>query len=109
MPVTACPVTTVDAPLDRVWSLLTDPRQIGEWSDFRFEAAEPDAPIRVGQRWRFSAIAFGRRWPVLVTVTGIELEPRSLGLDIALPLGIVNEEHLTLARLGDDRTRVQFN
>jgi hypothetical protein len=109
MTVIACPVTVVDAPMERVWSLVIDPRKVGEWSDARFEAAEPDGPAHAGQRWRFSTAALGRRWPVLMTVTGVAAGRDGLGLNIALPLGIVNEEYISLARLGDAQTRVQFN
>lgn len=108
MPVTACPVTIIDVPAARVWSLLADPQKL-DWSDARFEEAEPEGPVHVGQRWRCATTALGRRWPVMMTVTSIAADHQSLGLDIALPLGIRNREHITLARLADDRTRVQFN
>jgi hypothetical protein len=109
MSVIACPVTTVAAPVERVWSLLVDPRRIGEWSHARFEAAEPDGPTCVGQRWRFSTAAFGRRLAVVMTVTSVAPERHGLGLDIALPLGIRNEEQISAAGLADGRTFVQFN
>lgn len=109
MSVTACPVTIIDAPVERVWSLVIDPRKWSEWSGARFAAAEPDGPTSVGQRWRFSASGLGRRWPVTMTVTSVASDLTGLGLDIATPLGIINEEHVTLARLADGHTRVQFN
>ncbi len=108
MPVTACPVTIIAAPVERVWSLVIDPRNWSGWSGARFEAAAPDGPAHVGQRWRFSTTAVGRQWPVTMTVTSVAADRQGLGLDIATPLGIRNEEHITLARLADGHTRVQF-
>ena len=106
--VTVCPATTIDAPIEVVWPLVTDPHSVGDWADVRFEAAEPDGPVHIGQRWHFSTPALGRRWPVTMTVTNVSADCQSLALDVALPLGIRNEEHMTLARLADGRTRVQF-
>src|SRR6266536_1085205 len=108
MTVTACPAAIIDAPIERVWSLLVDPRAWSDWSGVRFEGAEPDGPIHVGQRWRFSATAFGKRWPVVnATVTGVAPEPperRNLDVDVATPLGIVNHEHVTVNSVDDGQT-----
>ncbi len=43
-----------------------------------------------------------------MTVTGLSPEHHTLDLDIALPLGIVNREHISLTRLADGTTHVQF-
>src|SRR5690349_508262 len=71
MTVSVCPATLVNAPVERVWSLLMDPHQIGAWSDALLEAAVPDGSVRVGQRLHFSATGLGRRWPVIMVVTGL--------------------------------------
>jgi Polyketide cyclase / dehydrase and lipid transport len=112
--VTACPAATIAAPIERVWALLVDPRAWNDWSGVRFEAAEPDGPLHAGQRWRFAASAFGRSWPVhvTVTVTGITCEPperRSLDVDVATPLGIVNHEHVTVSSVADNNRGDEAN
>lgn len=109
MSVLACPVTTIAAPVERVWALVIDPRHVGAWSGVAFEAAEPVGPAHAGQRWRYVATGFGRRWRVRMTVTSVAAERHQLGLDIALPFGMRNEEHIRLARLAEDQTWVQFN
>jgi hypothetical protein len=94
-----------------MWSLLVDPRAWDAWSGAHFETAEPVGPAQVGQRWRFSAAAFGRRWPVRITVTGVAAAPperRSLDLDVSTPLGIVNHEHVSVHRIAEAQTHVQF-
>src|SRR5262245_5046539 len=106
--VTACPAALVDAPVERVWSLLVDPRRWDEWADARFEAAEPEGTMKVGQRLRFSAAGLGRRWTVRVAVRGVAPERHSLDLEIATPLGVVNHEHVSVTEAAGGRAHVVF-
>jgi hypothetical protein len=87
MTVTACPAALIEAPIDRVWALVVDPHAWSAWSGARFEAADPAGPIRVGQRWRLSAPAFGRRWPVRVRVVGVAPAPPPPGFSGESPAG----------------------
>src|SRR3954471_20132433 len=104
MTIMTCPAAMIDAPIERVWRLLADPREWSGWSGARFEAAVPDGAAQVGQRWRFLAAAVGRRWPVHMTVVGVcsaAPERHKLVLDVATPLGIVNHEHITVRSVAD--------
>jgi ligand-binding SRPBCC domain-containing protein len=97
MTVTVCPAATIDAPIERVWSLLMDPRKWTDWSLARLEAAIPDGPLQVGQRLHFSSRAFGKRWHAVTTVKDVAPERHSLDVDVSVPFGIVNHEHLRLS------------
>jgi ligand-binding SRPBCC domain-containing protein len=108
MTVTVCPAATINAPIERVWSLLMDPRRWTDWSTARLEAAKPDGPLHAGQRLYFSSRAFGRRWHAVTTVTSVAVERHNLDVDVSAPFGIVNHEHLSLVSLPDRRTHVQF-
>jgi hypothetical protein len=108
MTVTVCPAATINAPGARVWSLLMDPRKWTDWSTARLEAAKPDGPLHVGQQLYFSSRAFGRRWNAVTTVISITKERNCLDIDVSVPFGIVNHEHLSLVSLPNDRTCVQF-
>jgi uncharacterized protein YndB with AHSA1/START domain len=108
MTVTVCPAATINAPIERVWQLLMDPRKWTDWSTGRLEAARPDGRLHAGQQLHFSARAFGKRWHAVTTVTSVAVERHSLELDVSVPFGIVNHEHLSLVRLPDDRTYVRF-
>jgi uncharacterized protein YndB with AHSA1/START domain len=74
MTVTICPAATIKAPIERVWSLLMDPRKWTDWSTARLEAAKPDGPLQAGQRLYFSSPAFGKRWHAVTSVTSVAVE-----------------------------------
>ena len=108
MTVSVCPAAVIAAPVERVWSLLMDPRKIGAWSYARLEEAAPDGSTQVGQRRRFSSTAVGKRWPVVMNVAGLDPEHHILDLEISLPLGIDNREHISVTSVADGTTHVQY-
>jgi len=108
MTVTVCPAATINAPIERVWSLLMDPTKWTDWSTARLEAAAPNGPLHAGQQLHFSSRAFGRRWHAVTTVRSIAVERHSVDVDVSVPFGIINHEHLSLVSLPDRRTHVQF-
>ena len=108
MTITVCPAATINASMERVGSLPMDPQKWTEWSSARLEAAIPDGPLHVGQRLHFSSRALRRRWQAVTTVLGVAPEPHSLDVDVSVPFGIVNHEHVSVTGLPDGRTHVQF-
>lgn len=108
MTVSVCPSVVVEAPIQRVWELLTSPEGFDTWADATLVAAEPDGPARPGQRLRLVTHAFGRRLPVTIDVLEVDAERHLLHLRIDLPLGLVNDETVTMKAISDERTLVRF-
>lgn len=103
-----CPAAVVHAPVERVWGLLTDPESLDLWVDATLVAAEPDGPVQPGQRLHLVTRALGWSFAVTIEVVEVDSERRRLRLLVTLPLGIVNDETITLAEAGEDRTAVRF-
>jgi hypothetical protein len=99
----------VDAPVDTVWALLTDPAGWSSFYDLRVTRVEPPGPARVGQRVFGES---GPRWLHLVvtlTYTAIDVSERSLRLEIQMPLGITVREELSCSPISDRQCRVNYH
>ena len=108
MTVTVCPAAIINAPIECVWSLLMEPEGWTDWSTARLEAAEPNGPMHAGQQLYFSSRAFGRRWRAVTRVIRVTPERHTMDVDVSVPFGIINHEHLSVTSLPDGRTHVQF-
>lgn len=98
----------VEVPIDHVWDLLTSPERFDSWADATLVGAEPPGPARAGQRLRLVTSALGRALRVDISVLEVDAERRRLHLLIDLPLGLVNDETITMVRAGEGRTIVRF-
>jgi uncharacterized protein YndB with AHSA1/START domain len=104
----ACPTAVVEAPVEVVWSLLTDLAGWGTFYDVRVLSVEPPGPAVIGQRMRGES---GPRWlhlGVSFEFTRIETH-RKLEMDIRLPLGISVHEDLDCIPIDDGRCRVNYH
>jgi hypothetical protein len=108
MAVSVCPMGTASVPADRVWRVLTRLERYGDWLDGRVMGVAPPGPARAGQRVEMEAPAFGRHWPVHITVDELDPARRWLRLRVQLPFGVVNEERVALSEVGEGRTLVRF-
>jgi uncharacterized protein YndB with AHSA1/START domain len=103
-----CPAAVVDAPVDKVWELLTRPEGFDLWADAKVVAAEPEEPARPGQRLHLVARALGWGFAVTIAVREVDVEGRRLRFLVDLPFGVVNDEVVTMAATGDGGTLVRF-
>jgi uncharacterized protein YndB with AHSA1/START domain len=98
-----CPTDVIVAPVERVWRLVTEPRELAHWSGTRLVEA-PTRAIRAGDQLVFRAGVF------LITFDVVDLDaPRQLTLDIALPFGVKNCEQIQITPIDPRSCRTTFN
>ena len=107
MSFSTCPIATVDAPVERVWSLLADPSRYDLWWEAQTVSVVPPGPVQAGQHI-VAKTALGRHWGIHLTVRAVEPDERQLDLLTQLPLGITVHNHITCTPLDDHHTRVGF-
>ena len=108
MSISVCPIASVHAPIQRVWSFLSQPGNYSQWWDAKTRSIEPQGPAQPGQRIHARSVAFGTEWNVDVLVEGIDEARHALDLRTSLPLGIVVFNHITCRDLDSANCQVSF-
>jgi hypothetical protein len=103
-----CPATTVAAPVETVWDLLSDLTQLDVWWDAHTERIVPEGPASPGQMLYAKTSEFGRTWDVTLRVDAVHPEKHQIQMHISLPLGLINDNTITCAALDATSCRVQF-
>ena len=109
MKVSSCPSEIVDAPVETVWALLTEPAGWSSFYDLRVIRVEPPGRARVGQRIFGES---GPRWlhlTVTLAYTAIDVSQRSLRLEVQMPLGIAVREELSCSPINERQCRVNYH
>jgi len=98
-----CPTDVVVAPAERIWHLLTDPRQLAQWTGTRLVDG-PARPMSVGDHL---ILAFG---VLRMTFDVLDMRPPwELTLDIRFPFGITNHERIQITPIDAQSSRVTYN
>jgi len=103
-----CPTDVVEAPLDVVWRLLTEPAGWGGFFDVRIGHIDPPGPARVGQRVVAESGPRLFHFKVSFEFTLVDAERRRLGLQVRLPFGVTVTEDLHCAAISEGRCRVTY-
>lgn len=94
--------------MERVWAVLTETENYGQWWGAATLRVDPAGPARPGQTVQARGRALGRTWPVSVRVLGVDAPRRTLDLETVLPLGITVRNHIVCTPLGASRCRLSF-
>jgi hypothetical protein len=98
-----CPTEVIRVPVQQVWRLLTDPRQLARWSGAELDEG-PERPVRAGDRFIL------RKHGMRISVQVLDANSlQDLNLYVHLPFGIVNHEQVQLTVLSSITCRVTFN
>jgi uncharacterized protein YndB with AHSA1/START domain len=101
-----CPTDIVHASAERVWKLLTTPKELPAWTGMALVEG-PDREMRAGDRVVLGA---GMGIPLRMIFQVREaVRPQLLSLDIRLPFGITNDETIQILRIGSSESRVTYN
>ena len=99
----ACPTDVLLAPAERIWLLVTDPRQLAEWTGTRLVEG-PARPMSAGDHFVF------RAGPFRITFDVRDMHPqRQLILDVGQPFGVRNHERIQITPIDPHSSRVTFN
>jgi hypothetical protein len=99
----------VNAPIDVVWKLLTEPAGWTEFFDIRITRIDPSGPAVVGQRIYGESGPRFLRLVVTLEYTEIDAARRTIGLNVQLPLGVTVREDLSCSAVGDTQCRVNYH
>jgi hypothetical protein len=103
----SCPTAIVNAPIEVVWQLLTEPSRWGEFFDVRRVTVTPPGTASVGQVVRAESGPRLLRLKISFRFLEIE-EQRRLLINVNLPLGIIVREDLNCAPFDKDQCRVNY-
>jgi hypothetical protein len=105
----ACPIAVVQAPVERLWSLLSEPANYDQWWEVRTLSITPVGSAQPGQRIEAGITMLGRKWNVVsITVEHIDHARRVIDLATRLPFGITARNHITCVPLDATTCRVSF-
>lgn len=105
MAVRVCPIAVIDAPIERVWDLLSDPARFDDWWEADTESIEPQGPAQPGQ---VISARLGHWLHMTATVDGVEPARHRLDLTTHIPFGFTGHNHITCSPLADGRCQVSF-
>ena len=108
MSLSVCPIATVRAPSEAVWSLLDDPRRYDIWWEAHTDSVSPPGPAQASQEVRAHAGAFGLNGQIRIRVESMEAGLKELNLTTSLPFGIFMHNHLKVIPLSENTCRVSF-
>jgi uncharacterized protein YndB with AHSA1/START domain len=73
-----CPIAKVHAPLDKVWSLLSDPSRYALWWDAETRSINPEGPAVASQKILAQIKALGKEWDVHIQVETVDAARHTL-------------------------------
>ena len=108
MSISVCPLATIHAPVERVWSFLSEPTNYALWWDAQTRSIVPEGPASPGQTIYAQTTALGKHWTVTVMVKDVDEAKRQIHLTTVLPWGITVHNHITCLPLDPAHCRVSF-
>jgi hypothetical protein len=104
-----CPTDVIKAPIEVVWRLLSTPARWGDFFDATILSVDPPGTATAGQRITLLSGHWPFRFRLVFKFAEVNTAEHSLRLEIRLPFGIVNHEHLTCTEVSEAECRVAYH
>jgi uncharacterized protein YndB with AHSA1/START domain len=101
MPISVCPATTVAAPVEYVWELLSDFKLYDLWWDARLRRVVPEGKTAPGQ------IAYAR-FSMTFKVIAVDPTKHRIQIDVGLPFGIKDLATITATPIDATSCHLSF-
>ncbi len=108
MSLSVCPIATVNASAETVWSLLADPAGYDSWWEVKTDSITPPGPARAGQLISAHGRVVGINLHTRFRVDGVDSTRRQLDLTTWLPFGINLHNHIHMQAMDGQTCRVSF-
>ena len=105
---TTCPITIVNAPVEKIWKMLSEPESYALWWDAQTRSVEPPGAAVPGQVIYAQTRAQGVSWKVTIRVEAVDAARQRLDLTTRLPLGITVHNHIACTPVGESACQVSF-
>lgn len=106
---TSCPTEVVDAPIERVWSLVTRPEEWGNFYDLVVTRVTPRGSAKVGQQVAGVTPAWGIRFRISGRIIEVNESTHRLRIDFRMPFGLRVGEEMRLTRIDRAKCRVTYS
>jgi len=104
MSIGTCPIATINAPVERVWELLSEPANYDLWWDAKTQSIFPEGRAHAGQGVHAKAGGFN----IFLTVDAVDESKHIIDFTTKFPFGITGFNHLTCTALSNSATQVSF-
>jgi hypothetical protein len=108
MGLSVCPIATIHASAETVWSLLADPSAYDSWWEVITDSITPAGLAQAGQIISAHGGALGINLRVRIRVDGVDDGRRQLDLTTWLPFGINLHNHILVQAIDEQACRVSF-
>lgn len=108
MSLNVCPLATVKASAEVVWSMLENPGSYLRWWDFSTDSITPPGRAQAGQVIQAHLTALVVNLRMKIRVNDVDDSRRQLDLTTSLPFGITVHNHIVVNAQDDTTSRVSF-
>ncbi len=108
MALSVCPIATIHASAETVWSLLANPSVYDSWWEVTTDSIIPPGPAQPGQLISAHGRVLGINLRTRFRVDGVDSERKQLDLTTWLLFGISLHNHIHVQAAGNEDCRVSF-